>query len=184
MEISEVEIRPAGLRWLEKGDPHDDYCVHGGIFLRLGDAIISDGVTEWTVSTAAFRLLGTVSNDHNTEMDEALIPCCGFNMWPEKSARDGIYIPNCSNGIDWVVRHPAPNVIEHAFADNQILYTNREQWTKAAIEFSDPIRAFYSTAWPKNFYDEESRLGFERFLSLWDERRRSAELINAGGNNN
>jgi len=179
MKYPEIELESINMHWLEKGDPHDDCCVHGNIYLRLGDRVVSDGKSEWTISTAAFRLLGTVTREHNKNIDDHIIPCCGFNMWPMESAPDGLLIPNCNNGIDWVIQHPEQDLIAHVFSDGQIIHTHIHEWSKAICGFADPIYDFFQTAWPKNFYDEESRLGFELFMNLWKKRRDEIDHLNA-----
>lgn len=43
MKLVEIDLKFTNLHWLEEGDPHDDCCVHGNVYLRLGDRIVSDG---------------------------------------------------------------------------------------------------------------------------------------------
>ncbi len=177
----DIELRATNLHWLEEGDPRDDCCVHGSVYLRIGDRIVSDGEADWTVSTAAFRLLGTVTLEQSQNIDDALIPCCGFNMWPVESVSDGLLIPNCNNGIDWEIQHPDQSLVAHVFPDGQTIHTDIHDWSKAVVEFADSINDFFQTAWPKNFYDDESRLGFELFMNLWAKRRAAANLLYASG---
>ena len=184
MELVEVELKPVDMHWLEEGDPHDDCCVHGRVILRLGERIISDRESEWTLSTAAFRLLGTLNNDHAANIDEPLIPCCGFNMWPEEGATDGLYIPNCNEGIEWTIKHPETDIVAHILADGETFYTDFSTWSASVCAFSDQIYDFFQTAWPKNHYHDEDRQGFEMFMKLWKERRDAAEPINEGRDDN
>ena len=184
MAVCEVDLKVVEMHWLEEGDPHDDCCVHGRVYLKLGDRIVSSGDEEWTLSTAAFRLLATISVSHARNIDNALVPCCGFTMWRIESEPDGLYIPNCNSGIDWTINHPESDVVEHVFSDGETLLTNLCEWSTAVSQFSDQVRDFFQTAWPKNFYDDDSRLGFELFMSLWRERRELAEKINAGSDCN
>lgn len=175
MKSVDVELQPLSIHWLEEGDPHDDQCVHGAIYLRLGDIVVSDGTdTDWTLSAAAFRLLRTITNDHGRSIDEALIPHCGFTFWRIESATDGLMIPNCNICIDWIIRHTDSSQIEHVLSDGRTVYTDLIEWSRKVCDFSDQVFDFYQTAWPKNSYDEEDRVGFELFLNLWKERRQRA----------
>ncbi len=171
-----VELKATDLHWLENSDPYEDCCIHGKIFLRIGDRVVSDGKAEWTVSTAAFNLLRTVTRGHELGDEEELIPCCGFNMWEVETARDGLYIPNCNSGIDWSVRHTHKGV-EHVISDAMRLFTCKEEWARAVCLFADEVHLFFGTAWPKQIKDDEDRRGFELFLKLWQERRKAAGVI-------
>lgn len=102
-------------------------------------------------------------------------------MWPAEAAQDGLLIPNCNNGIDWVIQHPEQNLIAHVFPDGLTIHTDVHAWAKAVCGFADPIYDFFQTAWPKNYYDDESRLGFELFMNLWTKRRAVADRLNASG---
>lgn len=174
MENTDIDLRPIGLHWLAGNDPFLDCCVHGGIFLRIGNRVVSDGKSEWTVSTAAFNFLRTITHDHVVGAGEALIPCCGFNMWPSDTAPDGIYIPNCNNGIDWELRHRG-DTIEHIFGEDTMLTTDAVEWAVAVCRFADDVMNFFETAWPKVIPEEEDRRGFELFLQIWQERRSAAD---------
>ncbi|HMU33494.1 MAG TPA: hypothetical protein PKC89_06490 [Pyrinomonadaceae bacterium] len=177
----DLELKASNLHWLLEGNPHGDCCVHGGVFLRLGEYVISSGDVEWTVSTAAFNLLRTVFHDHRVgENVESLIPCCGFNMWPIESAPDGLYIPNCSNGIDWDIRHEG-RLLMHRISTDKEVCTQLLDWTRSVCDFADEVHNFFYTAWPKNISREEDKKGFELFMSLWNQRRAAAQtIINAG----
>jgi hypothetical protein len=179
MQLGEVELKPINMHWLD-GDPHDDLCVHGGIYLKFGNNIVSGGEADWTLSTAAFRLLKTLTEEHSLNMDEALIPCCGFDMYPVESAPDGLYIPNCGNGIDWSIHHPEPGIVGHTFATGEIYYTAHGAWASEVCCFSDLVYEFFKTAWPKNSSGDEERERFEMFMRLWKERRNAADRFNAG----
>jgi hypothetical protein len=172
----DIELKAADLHWLPDGDPHDDCCVHGRVVLRIGEHTISSGNAEWTVSTAAFNFLRTISHDHHVGEEEALIPCCGFNMWPVESAPDGLYIPNCNSGLDWDIEHYGQLVIHNIGADKSYP-TALLDWARAVCGFADDVRAFFHTAWPKNIPSEEDKKGFELFMTLWDQRRAGAQII-------
>jgi hypothetical protein len=176
--MSKVELRPTHLHWMENGDPFRDLCVHGGIYLRIGELVVSDGTDlDWTVSTAAFNLLRTILEDQPLEGREALIPHCGFTMWQVSSEPDGLYIPNCDIGINWSLTHRADEVL-HEFVDGTIVTTDLQEWKAVVFGFADEVYHFLHTAWPKVIDDEEDRRGFELFISLWEKRRSGVEPVN------
>jgi hypothetical protein len=175
--MAEIELRSIHLHWLENGDPFTDLCVHGGIYLRIGDFVISDGTDlDWTVSTAAFNLLRTLFQDQPLIGREPLIPHCGFTMWPSNSEPDGLYIPNCDIGINWSLKHE-PGRLIHEFANGTRVITNIKDWKLAVCQFADEVDVFLHSAWPKAIDDEQDRRGFEHFISVWQMRRLEADLI-------
>jgi hypothetical protein len=174
--MCEVELRPTELHWLEGSDPYQDCCVHGGVYLRLGDRLVSDGTDhEWTVSTAAFFLLRSVFRDYTADESEPLIPHCGHTMWPIEGEPDGLYLGGCDIGISWNIHHDADQTI-HEFHDQRVVMP-RSVWAKEVCNFSDEVHEFLMTAWPKEFYDEMDREGFELFMNLWNKYRVEADAI-------
>lgn len=164
------------MHWMENGDPFEDCCVHGGVYLKIEDFVVSDGsANDWTISTAAFNFLKTLSHDHPLMGREALIPHCGFSMWLVDSEPDGLYIPNCDLGVNWSIRH-VENRVVHEFQDGTQIVTTLSEWKSAVCQFADQINEFMLTAWPKAIGDEEDRKGFELFLHLWKKRRAEAKI--------
>ena len=175
-----VTLEAANLHWMPNVDPVEDCCVHGNIYLQVGEKIISPGDEDWTLSTTAFNFLRSAFHNHRSGQQEALIPCCGFNMWPMASQPDGLYIPNCSRGIDWNIEH-AEGLIIHELPSGERLETTLQGWTVAVCRFADEIYHFFQTAWPKRIRLVEDRKGFELFMKLWQERRDAAQkIIDAG----
>lgn len=182
--MTDVELRPTNLHWLEESNPYEDCCAHGGVYIRIGDTIVSDGKDEdWSVSTAAFNFLKSIFQDHKLLGEEPLVPHCGFTMWPVESEPDGLYIPNCDLSINWSITHKGDQIV-HEFKDGTTLETSLLVWKKAVCEFADDVYDFFQTAWPKVIDDEQDRKGFELFMSLWRERRTAADLHNANSSNN
>lgn len=179
-----IELRPTQLHWMEDGDPFRDCCVHGGIYFKIDDLVVCDGnESDWSVSTAAFNFLRTLSHDHPMVGRESLIPHCGFTMWLVDSEPDGLYMPNCDLGINWSIKHEGDQVV-HEFIDGTRMVAALSEWSLAVCKFADEIDKFMHTAWPKMISDEEDRKGFELFLNLWEKRRAEAEPYHAGTSNN
>lgn len=178
--MEEIKLKPIQLHWMENGDPFSDCCAHGGIYLKIGNFVVSDGMEkDWVVSTAAFNLLRTLSEDHPVIGREALVPHCGHTMWPAANEPDGLYLPNCDIGINWSITHEGDRIV-HEFKDGRKVTLALSEWKFAVCKFADEVMDFMHTAWPKILDDALDRQGFELFLSLWQKRRTEAELDNGG----
>jgi hypothetical protein len=170
-----IDLRAIDLNWLEGTDPLNDCCLHGGVYLKIGDNVVSDGHdNEWTVSTAAYNLLGTINKDHFLSDDRPLIPHCGHTMWPVETEPDGLYLVGCDIDIDWEIHHIEGKVI-HKITDSAEVETELEDWRSAVCEFSDEVLNFFMTSWPKIIPDKYEREGFELFMSKWRSRRDAAD---------
>lgn len=176
--MAEIELTPTQMHWMEGSDPFGDCCAHGGIYLRMGSLVVSDGTdADWSISTAAFNFLRTLFHNQPHVGRESLIPHCGFTMWRVDSEPDGLYMPNCDLGLNWSVQHDGDHVI-HDFQDGTQVVTSLSEWKSSVCKFADEVNEFMHTAWPKVIVDEEDRQGFELFLNIWKKRRADAELIN------
>jgi len=172
--MSVLELKATKLHWLEGSNPFEDCCLHGAIYLRIGDVLLSDGnASDWTVSTSAFNLLKTVKKDHRVNEGRLLIPHCGHTMWIVQSEPDSLYLGGCDIGIDWTIQHEPGKVI-HKLGGDRNVEMNPYFWQNAVCEFSDEVFKFFMTAWPKEISDEDDKKGFELFMSLWSRYRAAA----------
>ena len=172
--MADVEIKPVELHWLEGSDPFADCCAHGGVYIRLGNNVLSDGSDkDWTLSTASFNLLKSIRSDHVVNKERPLVPHCGHTMWIADSEPDNLYLGGCDIGIDWTVKHASERVL-HELAEDSIVATSLDDWRNAVCAFSDTVYLFFMSAWPKKINDEEDRRGFELFMNLWKAYREDA----------
>ncbi|CAN5148409.1 hypothetical protein BH20ACI2_BH20ACI2_25260 [soil metagenome] len=175
--MNNIELTPTQLHWREESNPFEDCCLHGGVYLRIGDVVVSDGNDpDWTVSTAAFNLLKTINQDHTVGEQRPLIPHCGHTMWILETEPDGLYLGGCDIGIDWNIKHK-PSVVDHELSENRVVETSSETWRRSVCEFSDEVYAFFITAWPKVIGDQDDLKGFELFMNLWRKYRANTEEI-------
>ena len=171
-----VELEPKDLHWLVDDDPSQDLCAHGGVYLKINDAVISEGSdSEWTVSAASYYLLKTAWSDHKPGLDNQLIPCCGHSMVKTDDVEDGLVIIGCPNGIDWEIKHVADNVI-HRFDDGTTQAVTEDEWRLAVSAFSRQVLDFFVTAGPKKCEPAE-REAFEFFMSQWQARLERASKL-------
>lgn len=176
--VTDIELRPTQMHWMEGSDPFGDCCAHGGIYMRIGAVVVFDGTdADWSISTAAFNFLRTLFHDQPLVGRESLIPHCGFTMWRVASEPDGLYMPNCDLGVNWSIKHEGDKVT-HQFQDGIHVVVTLSEWKSAVCQFADQVNEFMLTAWPKVIVDDEDRQGFDLFLNLWKNRRAEAELLN------
>src|SRR5687768_10347624 len=107
------ELKPKNLRWLVEENPRVDLCLHGGVYLRINDTLVVDDDADWTLSAASYFLLKTVRGDYDPAKNpnRHLIPCCGHLMLLSPEEDDGLCICECSNGINWTIKHTGEDVI-------------------------------------------------------------------------
>ena len=64
---SNFVIKIIDLHWIDrKEDDGKDLCLHGNIFVRIGDEIIDNGIdnADWTVSAGALMMLRSIETNH------------------------------------------------------------------------------------------------------------------------
>lgn len=172
--MSDIELKATNLHWLEGSDPSENCCLHGGIYLKIGSTVLSDGNdADWTVSTTALNLLRTIKQNHAMDTGQPLIPHCGHTMWLVEGEPDGMYLGGCDIGIDWTIEHEGETVF-HKLKGKTYVVTNNEVWRRTVCRFSDEVHEYFMTSWPKSIADEENRKGFEFFMNLWHQYRASA----------
>lgn len=153
-------LRAEALHFLGKDERERQYdcCLHGGIFLRIGETVLSDGTDrDWCVSASALRFLRTLFDAHAAGEQEQMIPCCGNMMIPsEDGAR--VTVIGCPNGVDFDVLPEGDEV--------RIRREGRE-WVVARSAYRSAVLAFVGTVWnfvrsapPRRFYDDLDRDGF------------------------
>lgn len=169
-----VKLEARNPYWHYSADPTRDLCAHGGVFLKIGDNVISDGIdTDWTVSAACYRLLKTIKDDHYPNLETSydfLIPHCGHTMWAVGESNDELLVTGCDIGIDWTITHKQ-DVVIHTFSENEVIEVPLSEWRKAVYEFSDEVSRFYELSDPKIVDDDFDRKGFALFMSEWKRLR-------------
>ena len=173
------EIRIINLHWMQgdKDDPIDE-CLHGNVFVRIGDEILDDGsIGDWTVSVGAFRMLESLLDDRIE--GEYMLPCDGFCM--QYSKYEGVYFICGVDGIHWTVEHDSDkSTVKLVSKGNTFLpKTNRAEVTipfadyeRAIHAFADEIKAFYDACSPKEPPDNPACLGaYQIFWEHWEKMR-------------
>jgi hypothetical protein len=173
----EFRLEFSDLHWLEGQPEERDLCAHGAALVQIGtqQLVTPDTGNGWTLSAAALYLMRTLYRDHRPEnqVGDHLVPCCGFNMWPDDNGE--LIILGCPSGIDWHVTHTAGQVILTA-PDGESISLSAVQWRAAVLRVADQVRSFYRTSLPKQLPDDElDRRGYELFWSEWERLRTAAQ---------
>ena len=158
-----------------------DVCVHGKVFLKIGDEILSDGQTEWCVSASAYHFLRTLFQDRLLDTENQMIPCCGHFLMPSED-KTTVTIIGCPNGIDFNVSHENEHIIIRT-RDNKAFTVRFEEYANAVLTYAKQIDDFYKQNPPRRFQDKFEKDGFCAFCNEWYELIQKAHTILNDGSN-
>lgn len=161
-----ITLHLSNLHWL--GDTPEkqqyDLCLHGHVFLKLDDGIISN--EECCVSAAALRFMRSVFSNHFMGEEQHMLPCCGHFMVASNDNQSvGIY--GCSNGIDFDVLHDGEHIVVKTNDSKAYRYSFYE-YRDIAAAFADEVERFFSDS-PQRIVPEEEpeKSGFSAFINEW-----------------
>ncbi len=154
-----------------------DVCVHGKVFLKIGDEILSDGQIEWCVSASAYHFLRTLFQDRLLDTENQIIPCCGHFLMPSED-KTTITIIGCPNGIDFSVSHENENIIIRT-RDNKTFTVCFEEYAYAVLTYAKQIDDFYKQNPPRRFQDEFDKNGFSAFCNEWHALMKKAHAFSS-----
>ena len=167
-----LEIRIIDLHWItgSEDDP-SDLCLHGNVFLRIGNEIIEDEADyKKTVSLSAYRMLESLYSDHiHGDNGQLLLPCCGSFMGVDKETDEPIIV-GCPNGRDWSVTHLGQTVTLTTAEGTQVCMPS-EEYREIVFEFVDAVKSFYDECSPKIIIDDYENEGYRKFWDNWEARR-------------
>jgi hypothetical protein len=154
--------------WIDDNtDNPDDLCLHGDVFVNIGNERIE---TSCTVSATALYLLKTLTEDHAIHKGNQMLPCCGHFYIPN-STNDTVDIRGCPNGMDWAVFHIGDNV-RIINEQGEVRLVQMSVYKKAVYDFADTIQHIYEKCSPKNVpKDDFEKKGYTAFWNEWERRR-------------
>jgi len=155
------------LYWISGDDP-DDFCLHGQVFVKIGEEIFE---YDPTVSATGLYLLRTLTENHIINAGEHMLPCCG-NWMIASEDLSSVDIGGCPNGIDWSVIHEGGKIKLVTEAGN-VTYIEPDDYANEVYAFADKIEAFYKNCCEKNIAqtDEMSKNGYIAFWNEWHRRK-------------
>ncbi len=171
MDKGQFVIDILDLYWIngDKDDP-EDLCLHGDVYVKIGEEIIADNYS-CTVSSTAIYLLKSLQEDHKPdESANQMLPCCGFFIIPHDS-EDTVEITGCPNGIDWSVLH-IENYIKLVTEKGTKINIEPNVYRDVVFNFVDKIQEFYSKCQEKKLpTDDFDYRGYTKFWREWSNRR-------------
>ena len=167
------EIKILKCHWIPEDNPEnkEDLCLHGKIFIRIGDEILSDIESDsWTLSAASLFLLRTLNMDYEPgDFENLLIPCCGHFIVAEDNKP--VAVLGCPGGIEWTIKHIVGGLVRHISNNGSEAIISEEEYRKMVFDFSDRAEQLYidnPRILPSNEFDLQ---GYNGFWKNWKELR-------------
>ena len=164
-------IEVLDLFWIngEKENPND-LCLHGDVYVKIGEEIIADKYS-CTVSSTALYLLKSLEENHIMgESLNQMLPCCGYFMIPNDK-NDTVEIWGCPIGIDWSVLHNDGYMKLITKQGNEV-NVEPSSYREMVFNFADKIENYYKECQEKNLpTDDFEHRGYIKFWKEWHNRR-------------
>jgi hypothetical protein len=167
---TQFEIRILDLHWIKEDEPDDgkDLCLHGRVFIKIGDEVLSDKESgSWTVSSTGLYLLRTLTTDYQPDdFCSQLLPCCGHFIVAEDNKPVEIF--GCPNGVDWTIKHIRGKGVKHISANGSEAMISEEDYRNIVFDFADKVEDFYRNALPRQAtIDGFTDIGYAAFWQEW-----------------
>jgi len=159
------------MYWIDGSkDNPDDLCLHGDIYVRIGEEVVADKYSCILSSTALYSLK-SLSKDHKIgESANHMLPCCGHTIIPDEK-EDIVEIMGCPNGVDWNVFHCGDFVKLNTQNGTEAMI-DLDLYREIVFKFVDEVEEFYKKSVGKNIpTDIYDRDGYEKFWKEWHARR-------------
>lgn len=172
----DFEIKILRLHWVKDDDldDPDDLCIHGEVFLRIGNQILSDQKSgSWSIGATGLFLMRTLDVNYNPgDFNNQLLPCCGHFMIPDKTGENYVAIQGCNTGIEWSIKHDN-NSVKWVSESNEVGTISKPQYQSMILRLIEEIEMFYSTSEPKNIPNEHfDQEAWRQFNAEWDELKK------------
>ena len=156
--------------WLPGQPEETDLCLHGTVWVQIGDDVLED---EVCLSAAALHLLRSVTEEHQPDELAKLFPIDGFCWTPD--GEGSIYLGGCPNGgFDGYVTHE-DDVVRIALEELPAVQIPLTEYQAKVFAFADQVEAFFRQSKPKFVNDELDKLWYPLFWEEWRLRRAAAE---------
>lgn len=176
MEQTTFEIKILRQHWIEDDGKYNknDLCSHGEVYVRIGSEVLSTKESgSWTTSAAGLYLLRSLEQDCTlNEFFNPLLPCCGFNMYPNKDKENFVDILGCPNGVDWKISHQ-DNMVRLETEKGMKVILLFQEYKKEVLKFINEVEEFYGN--PNNKIITEDgfdKEGFKQFWVEWNKRKK------------
>lgn len=167
MQENSFEIKIINLNWLDSLPEAEDLCLHGSVYVKIGNEIVSDEhFGDWTLSSTALFLMRSIERNYKAgDFGGQLLPCCGHTFIADETQKS-VQILGCPTGIDWTIEHIENNLVKHTTQQGSIALINKEDYRLLILDFAEKIENFYQKSQPKQIENEFDRNGY---LAFWEE---------------
>jgi hypothetical protein len=168
MSIEKFELKLLDTHWIKGGDDPSDLCVHGHVFVKIGNEVISDiEILDVCISAASLHLMRTIgANYKKDDFASQLLPHCGHFIVPDESKTFSIIVGYLS-GIDWTINHTKYDKVEHISENGQAAIIDKEIYKNLVFQFADQVENFYRSSLPKKLPEDD--VVKEGYLIFWKE---------------
>jgi hypothetical protein len=155
------------IHWIDGTfDPRDDLCVHGEVFVKINEEIISNNKDNFTISATGLYLLRSLKYDYEPYMyGNFLLPCCATGFWLEKDGK--VCFSGCQNGIDLTIKHLSYNCVEIVSNNGSKVIIKEKKFKEIVFKFISAIELFYKISPKKKFSNKEEEQGYNAFWDEW-----------------
>ena len=173
---NDFELKILELHWISDENQNQDLCVHGKVFIKIGNEIIADKDTfDLTLSSTGLYLLRSLYSSYDKEKNgygNQLLPCCGHFMFQAEENIDFVVITGCLDGIDWKIVHTEEGKVKHISEKGTEVIIDFEGYKKMVFDFADEIEEFYLKNEAKTLPNEDfEKEGYLAFWREWKELR-------------
>lgn len=167
MEYVSFSINCSRMEWINgsRDDP-EDLCSHGHVAVQAGEETLS---YDCCTSASALRMLRSLTQDHQMEdpmLGEQMLPCCGFQMYPDET-QEHVWISGCCHGVDYGVSHRTDGIIITTQTGG-CYRVRREEYRREVLAFARRVEAFYAGCTPKELPEDVlERNGWFAFWNEW-----------------
>lgn len=168
MSKNTFEIKILNFHWI-KEDDGQDLCLHGNVFVKIGDEIIIDANTlDVTLSSAALHLMRALKQNYKPDdYSSQLFPHCGHFIIADDE-KDCVDILGCPTGIDWTIVHLKDNKVKLITESGQEIIIEEKLFQKIVLDFADQVENFYKSSIPRIIpTDEFEKMGYLTFWKEW-----------------
>lgn len=151
-------------------DNSEDLCLHGDVYVKIGDEVVAHNYSCTISSTALYLLKSLQTNHIPGEALNQMLPCCGHTIIPMEED-DTVEISGCPEGIDWYVVHLS-GYIKLVTEKGTEAIISYDEYAKIVFNFVDKVEEFYNKSSMKNIPDDDFyRDGYIKFWKEWKSRR-------------
>lgn len=171
MNKTDFEINLLRLHWTTDNgaDEPEDQCIHGEVFIRVGNEIVSDKESgSWSIGVTALYLLRCLTEDYYPDkFGNYILPCCGHFMIPDEDD-NYVTIQGCNIGKEWTIKHHKKSV--EWISENGVSGSlSKSEYHNVIIKLISEIELFYNQSTPKHTpKDNFDKTAWQQYWAEWN----------------